>query len=214
MKGTVPSCTPTWAAQVQNNVKQNSAHGDVTKRSISRNTDISHITWSLNCKRGKINFYTLTFARTLDVASSQALLISPPSFPESRSIYTSVDSLFFLPMVRQETTSNTSNARPLRAKNRSCAMLDIFLSASYTPSSCSIFSIGGGVWCRLNQKVVFHGLPAAIRQDSLPSGPRLAHDCAAVGLTFQNYHQSSIGTRLQSLLNKGLLTWREPQLFF
>lgn len=146
VKGTVPPCTPMWAAQVQNNVKQNSAHDDVTKRNVSRNTDISHITRSLNCKRGKINFYTLTFARTLDVASSsQALLISPPSFPESRSTYTSVDSLFFLPMVRQETTSNTSNARPLRAKNRSCAMLDIFSSASYTPSSCSIFSIGGGV---------------------------------------------------------------------
>lgn len=88
-------------------------------------------------------------------------------------------------------------------------MLDIFLSASYTPSSCSIFSIGGRVRCTLNQKVVFHGLPEAISQDSLPSclgAARLTHDWAAVGPTFQNDHRRSIGTRPQSLLNKGLLT--------
>lgn len=35
------------------------------------------------------------------------------------------------------------NAQPLGTKNRSCARLDVFLSAGYTPSSRSIFSIGG-----------------------------------------------------------------------
>lgn len=162
--------------------------------------------------------YNLTFAKTSDVASfSKAILISTQSFTKSGSISTSPSSVSFLPIVRQETVSNTSNAQPLRAKNRSCAMLDIFLSASYTPSSCSIFSIGGRLWCRLNQKVVFHGLPEAISQDSLPSclrAARLTHDCGAVGPAFQNYHQSSRGTPLLSLLKKGLLTWREPRLLF
>lgn len=167
---------------------------------------ILHTKLSLSSRRGKINMYNLTFAKTLDVASfSKAILISRQSFTKSGSISTSPSSVSFLPIVRQETVSNTSNAQPLRAKNRSCAMLDIFLSASYTPSSCSIFSIGGRLWCRLNQKVVFHGLPEAISQDSLPSclrAARLTHDCAAVGPAFQNYHQSSRGTPLQSLLKK------------
>lgn len=35
------------------------------------------------------------------------------------------------------------NAQPLGTKNGSCARLDVFLSAGYTPSSHSIFSIGG-----------------------------------------------------------------------
>lgn len=35
------------------------------------------------------------------------------------------------------------NTQPLGTKNRSCARLDVFLSAGYTPSSRSIFSIGG-----------------------------------------------------------------------
>lgn len=167
------------------------------KRSVSSNTEISHIKLSLDSRRGKINIFNLTFANTLYVTRvPQTLLMSRKSFTTSGSIYKSTNSLFFLPMVRQETALNTSNARPLRAKNRSCAMLDIFLSASYTPSSCSIFPIGGRVWCTLNQKVVFHGLPGVIRQDSLGAA-RLTHDWAAVGPTFQNYHQSSIGTRPQ-----------------
>lgn len=162
--------------------------------------------------------YNLTSAKPLDAASfSQILLIRRKSFTKSRSLYTSMNSLFYLPMVRQETASNTPSARPLGAKNRSCAMLDVFLSASYTPSSCSIFSIGGRVWCRLNQKVVFHGLPEVSSQNCRPPGlgaAGLAHDWAAVGAAFQHDHQSSIGTRLQGSLNKGLLTRREPQLLF
>lgn len=90
--------------------------------------------------------YNLTFAKPLDGASfSQILLISRKSFTKSRSLHTPMNSPCCLPMVRQETASNTSSAQPLGAKNRSCAMLDVFLSASYTPSSCSIFSIGGRV---------------------------------------------------------------------
>lgn len=113
---------------------------------ILRNIFISLIKLHLNSRRGQVDIYNLTFARTLDVASiSQGLFVNKKSFTKLDSIYTSTNSLFFLLMVSQETVSNTSNAQPLRAKNRSCAMLDIFLSASYTPSSCSIFSIGGTV---------------------------------------------------------------------
>lgn len=49
------------------------------------------------------------------------------------------------------------SAQPPGTKNRSCARLDVFLSAGYTPSSRSIFSIGGAAGCRLKQRVVFHG---------------------------------------------------------
>lgn len=50
-----------------------------------------------------------------------------------------------------------SAAQPPGTKNRSCARLDVFLSAGYTPSCRSIFSIGGAAGCRLEPRVVFHG---------------------------------------------------------
>jgi len=55
------------------------------------------------------------------------------------------------------------NAQPLGTKNSSCASPRVFLSAGYTPSSRSIFSIGGTARCRLHQGVVFHGPPGPPR---------------------------------------------------
>lgn len=195
-------------------------HDEILPKGTSQETFLAHTeNEASTAERGKKHLSPY-LCQNLAVGSfSPALWISRPGLPKSGSTYTSTDLLFCLPMGRQETASNTSNARPLRAKNRFCAMLDIFLSASYTPSSCSIFSIGGREWCRLNQKVVFHGLPAAIGQDgpaTRPGSRQAAHDCAAVGPAFQNYHPSSVGPwlRLQSLLNKALLTRRATPLLF
>lgn len=74
------------------------------------------------------------------------------------------------------------NAQPLGTKNRSSVRLDVFLSAGYTPSSRSIFSIGGTAWCRLNQRVVFHRPPEMITRAGLPRCRAAAGEYAMTGL--------------------------------